>query len=68
MNKYKLGLKYLDLDYKVIFIFNFEDELTFYELDHKHIFKDKWIFRKDIKQRKLHKEIPIKLLTTIKKY
>lgn len=68
LNKYQLGIKYRDLGYKVYFIFDFYDELTFYkikETDDKNTFKETWIYRKDIKQNKLHIEIPIKLLKTI---
>jgi len=68
-NKYLLGLKYKELGYKVYFVFNFTDELTFYKLkktDNINTFKDKWIHRKDIQQNKLHTEIPVKLLKTIK--
>tara|TARA_R110000737_G_scaffold339334_2_gene361165 strand:- start:1647 stop:2093 length:447 start_codon:yes stop_codon:yes gene_type:complete len=68
-NKYELGLKYRDLKYKVYFIFNFFDELTFYRLketDNIETFKERWIYRKDIQQNKLHTEIPVKLLKTIK--
>lgn len=68
-NKYELGLKYRDLGYKVYFIFDFTDELTFYRIkkgDSIITFKDKWVYRKDIGQLKLHTEIPINLLKEIK--
>lgn len=69
-NKYLLGLKYLEHEYKVIFVFNFFDELTYYKLkktDNIKTFREKWIYRKDIGQNKLHTEIPINLLKTIQK-
>lgn len=68
-NKYELGLKYKKLDYKVIFVFNFFDGLYYYNLkksDNIDTFSERWIYRKDIQQRKLHTEIPINLLKEIK--
>jgi hypothetical protein len=68
-NKYELGLKYKELDYKVIFVFNFFDGLYYYNMkksDNIETFSERWIYRKDIQQRKLHTEIPIKLLKEIK--
>lgn len=67
LDKYDLGMKYLDLGYEIYFVFNFTDEVSCYKLNKEDIFEGIDITRKDRNKSKKHIEININKLKTIYK-
>lgn len=67
LDKYKLGMKYLDLGYEIYFVFNFTDEICCYKLNKDDNFEGVDIKRNDRNKSKKHIEININKLETIYK-
>lgn len=64
-DKIDLGLKYIQLGYKIILLFNFTDEFCYYELKEDDELISSIIKRHDRNTRKEHIEIPVEQLKTI---
>lgn len=63
--KIDLGLKYIELGYKIILLFNFTDEFCYYELKEDDELISSIIKRHDRSKGKEHIEIPVNQLKTI---